>query len=99
MGDEITSWVSFSANDISDGSMYAATGFIADAYVEPDYEYVGKYTNMVRRPKEAFQKRKFKEKSDLVYIEGFTERELVELNNLYRVYDSGKIRWVKEVVK
>lgn len=33
----------------------------------------------------------------LFYDEDITERELAEINGLERVYDSGKIRWIKSI--
>lgn len=89
--------ISFSDNCISDGGLYETLGFELDAELEPDYKYFGSITNDIRKPKQAFQKRKFKENPNLLYEEGLTERELAELNGLTRIYDAGKIRWVKEL--
>lgn len=93
----LTQWISFSANDISDGTMYRVNGFTPDKQVLPNYMYVGGFTNNIRVPKEHFQKSKFKANPNLKYEEGLTERELARLNHLYRIYDAGKIRWVKDV--
>lgn len=97
-GLEITSWVSFSANDVSDGAMYERSGFEKVADIAPDYKYVGTKTRMRRKPKEGFQKRCFKKDPDLEYQEGMTELELAHLNGLYRIYDAGKQKWVKPVL-
>lgn len=96
-GQTLSRWVSISDCDVSDGRMYQECGFVRDAELAPDYRYWGNVTGNVRRPKESFQKRRFKECEDLLYEEGMTERELARLNGLHRVYDSGKIRWVKDV--
>lgn len=96
-GHELTSWISFSANDVSNGAMYRASGFELAAEVRPDYKYVGNYTRMKRAPKEGFQKKCFAQRSDLKFEEGLTELELADLNDLYRIYDAGKRRWVKSV--
>ena len=98
-GLDIFSWVSFSSNDVSDGSMYVKTGFTLDKYCSADYKYVGQVTSWIRRPKEGFQKSKFKSNSSLKFKDGLTESELAELNGLHKVYDSGKKRWVKNVTK
>ena len=93
----LTKWISFSANDISDGTMYEVNGFTIDGEIPPNYSYAGGFTNNKRVPKERFQKAKFKSTPGLKYEEGLTERELARLNHLYRIYDAGKIRWVKDV--
>ena len=50
-----------------------------------------------RRHKFNYRKKKFKTNPSLQYQEGLTERELATLNGLFRVYDAGKVRWVKHV--
>lgn len=67
--------------------------------IAPNYKYAGPKTDYVRRPKEGFQKRKFREREDLLFEEGMTERELAQFNGLFRCWDSGKLRWVKSVVE
>ena len=42
-----------------------------------------------------FRKMGFETVSEMIFEDGLTERELADLNGLYRVYDSGKIKWVK----
>lgn len=93
----LTRWVSISDCDVSDGHMYAACGFSLDRELPCDYRYWGTLTGNVRRPKESFQKRRFREREDLVFEEGLTEAELARLNGLHRCWDSGKLRWVREV--
>lgn len=96
-GIDLVSWVSFSANEVSDGNMYEKCGFMLDREIPPDYKYVGSVTDNVRKPKESFQKSKFKKSSKLQFEEGLTELELAELNGLHRCWDTGKKRWVKAV--
>lgn len=96
--DGIRSWISFSSNDVSNGRLYLACGFTLDAELPADYKYFGTYTNNVRSPKERFQKKKFKNKQGLLFEDGLTERKLAQLNELYRVYDCGKRRWIKDVM-
>lgn len=84
----------FSDNEISDGSLYNGSGFEVDYTLNPDYQYV--YRN-VRYHKYNFRKSRFETDPNLLYEEGLSESELAELNGIHRVYDSGKIRWVKRV--
>lgn len=84
----------FSDNEISDGGLYKNNGFIMDKLLPPDYKYVHKG---IRTHKFLFRKTNFKTNPQLKYEEGLTERQLAELNGLYRVYDSGKIKWVKTI--
>lgn len=97
-GEIITSWVSFSANDVSDGSLYRKSGFIKDKELAADYMYVGNFVKWKRTNKENFQKKRFRETPELEWDESWTEHDAALANNLYRAYDSGKIRWVKPVL-
>ena len=94
----ITRWVSFSSNDVSDGGMYERCGFTRDADVAPDYKYVGQSIGWYRHPKEQFQRKRFRDDEDLLWDESWTESEAARRNDLHRVWDSGKVRWVKDVV-
>ena len=86
--------VTFSDASISDGNLYNNCGFIKDSILPPDYTYLvgGK-----RVHKFNYRINRFKTDSNLKYEEGLSERELADLNKLYRVWDSGKIRWVKYI--
>lgn len=86
---------SFSDNTHSVGDLYALAGFVRDGDVAPDYMYATAHG--ARRPKSNYRKKKFKMNPALQYQEGLTERELAELNGLFRVYDAGKVRWTKQV--
>lgn len=94
---EITSWITFAACDISQGGLYEKAGFVQDKVLAPDYKYVGSKTGWKRTPKEKFQKKTFRNRDDLIYCEGWTERQAAKANKLYRIYDAGKVRWVKDV--
>lgn len=96
-GTELTQWISFSSHDVSDGGMYSAAGFTAEAQLPVDYKYVGNSTGWRRAPKEAFQRKRFRADADLVWDESWSEREAAQANGLHRVYDSGKTRWIKSV--
>lgn len=83
----------FADLDISDGGLYCKAGWEADKQLPPDYKYLWKDS---RHHKFKFRKIGFKNNPELRYEEGLTETQLAELNNLHRVYDSGKIRFKKE---
>lgn len=91
-------WVSFSANNVSDGCLYEKTGFVRVGDVSPDYDYVGDYTKWHRVAKESFRKARFKRSEDLKYEDGWTEHEAALANKLYRIYDAGKVKWLKPVM-
>lgn len=93
----LTQWVSFAANDVSDGGLYEKAGFVKDKVLKPDYKYVGNLNNWTREPKEKYQKKRFRDDENLIFEEGMTEREAALANGLFRIYDAGKVRWVKAV--
>lgn len=94
-GEPLLGWVTFSANEWSEGQLYAASGFTEDGTVRPSYWYAGGPLRGQRQPKEAFQLKRFRSDEALIYEEGWTERQAASANKLYRVYDAGKTRWVK----
>lgn len=85
-------FVTFSDNCISDGGLYASNGFIRDTEIAPDYFYFYKGE---RHHKFTFRKARFREDPTFVFQDGATERELAEMNGLFRVWDAGKVRWVR----
>lgn len=93
----VSRWVSFSSNDVSDGTMYERCGFSLDGELAPDYRYAGRLTGWQRKPKESFQKKDFRRRPDLVWEEGWTEHTAAIENGLVRCFDSGKRRWVRDV--
>ena len=93
----ITRWVSFAANDISDGGLYESSGFVVANVIGPDYKYVGDKTHWRRVAKEGYQKKRFRTDDTLVWDESWTEHEAALANKLYRIYDAGKIKYVKPV--
>lgn len=97
-GHTLHSWISFSSNDISEGHLYQSAGFTLDAEIEPDYSYVGTPTKWTRAPKESFQKKRFRDDPALKWDPEWTERQCAEENKLYRIYDAGKKRWIKNVI-
>ena len=79
---------------MSDGGLYDALGFTADKELPPDYKYV---VDGKRVHKFSYRRKRFRADPDLRYEEGLSERELAYLNGLGRVWDCGKIRYVKQL--
>ena len=84
--------VTFSDCEISDGFLYEQNGFRFDQFIRPDYKYV---VNGKREHKFGFRKIRFERDPDLLFDSSATENELAKLNGLGKVWDSGKVRWVK----
>lgn len=87
-----TKMTTFADLSISDGNLYQATGWTKDSLLKPDYKYV---FNGNRVHKFNFRKNKFQTNPKLQYVDGATEKELAELNGLRRIWDCGKIRYVR----
>jgi very-short-patch-repair endonuclease len=85
--------VTFADTAFSDGNLYTTTGWTRDTELAPDYSYV--VNGVERRHKFGYRKNRFKTDPALVYDESMTETELAVLNDLPRVYDAGKVRFVK----
>lgn len=86
------SMITFADLTVSDGNLYEKTGWIKDKDLPPDYKYL--YRGKLHH-KFNFRLKRFREDPNLVYKEGFTERDLASLNGLLRVYDAGKIRYIR----
>lgn len=84
----------FSDNTVSNGLLYDSNGFTAVKNLPPDYMYIVKGK---REHKFKYRLRKFKTDPTLIWIEGKTEKELASLNNMPRIWDAGKIKWVKKI--
>lgn len=84
--------ITFSDNTVSDGGLYQNNNFVADKELPPDYMYLIKGE---RKHKFGYRLKRFASDPNLKYEEGLTERELASLNNLLRIWDAGKTRWVK----
>lgn len=84
--------ITFADLTFGSGELYQKTGWIEDSLLAPDYSYVFKGR---RHHKFGFRLSKFKNSPTLKFSEGYTEKELAQLNGLVRVYDAGKIRFIK----
>ena len=80
--------ISFSNNDYSNGNLYFKLGFKKDKELKPDYSYL---VDDIRKHKFNFRK-KCLEKS--FETKNKTEHEICLENRIYRIYDSGKIKFV-----
>ncbi len=87
-------FVTFSDNTVSNGRLYEKNGFIADKEIRPDYMYVVKGE---RKHKFGYRIKRFKNDPNLKYAEGLTESQLAQLNNIPRIWDAGKTRWIKQI--
>lgn len=84
--------ITFADRCFSDGGLYLKTGWVVDGFVPPDYSYV---VSNQRQHKFGFRKSNFESDPNLLFDESMTERELAELNDLVRVWDAGKVRFVR----
>lgn len=87
--------VTFADLGFSDGALYEKNGFVLDKVMAPDYSYI--LRNQVQRfHKFGFRRERFEKDPLLMFDEALTERQLAEVNGLERIYDCGKLRYVKE---
>ena len=89
-----TEIVTFADHQVSDGGLYEKLGFRLDKELEPDYRYL---VDGHREHKFRYRLKRFRDDPDLFYQEGFSERELADLNGLERVWDCGKSRYVYDI--
>ena len=87
--------VSYSSNDISNGGLYELLNFKNDNKINSAYWYIQQGT-FQRFHRYNFRKSKLKEMG--FDIENNTEREIMENLPYFRIYDSGTIRWVYELL-
>jgi hypothetical protein len=91
---ELKQLYTFSDTRLFTGNLYALHGFKVVAKLKPDYFYIkgGRYYHKANMKKSAFRTR-----PGLTFEEGKTEYELAKMNGLHRVFDCGKVKWVKEL--
>lgn len=83
---------SFSDNRWGWGEVYAHNGFVVDAYLKPDY-FVTNY--QVREHKFNWRKSRIQSRFD-VDVADSTELELIRSVGWDRIWDCGKIKWVRK---
>ena len=84
--------VTFADLSFGSGNLYEKTGWTQDRVLSPDYRYVNKQR---REHKFGYRLKRFMDDPNLIFEPGKTERELARINGLLRIYDAGKIRFVK----
>ena len=84
--------VTFADLTFGSGNLYRTSGWEEDSVIPPDYSYL---VGDSRKHKFGFRKSSFRNNPSLKFEEGMTEGELAQLNGLIRVYDAGKIRFIK----
>ena len=88
------SLVSFSMNDISNGSLYKTLGFECDNNITSSYWYIEPGTlkryHRTSFSKQAIVKKGWRDKVDNTW----TEREVMDEIGYYRIYDAGQLKWV-----
>ena len=84
--------ITFADLTFGSGNLYRKTGWIEDKLLPPDYSYL---VRGERKHKFGYRLKRFRDDPELVFEEGKTERELAQMNKLLRVYDAGKIRFIK----
>lgn len=89
-------FVAFSDHCVSSGNLFFISGFTATKIFTPDYQYVVKGK---RKHKDDYGVNRFREDPNLTWEEGLTEKELSVLNGIPRIWDAGKTKWVKQLVK
>ena len=88
---EVERVVTFADQGVSDGGLYETCGFSRDRVLPPDYTYV---VGRRRVHKFNYRLKRFRDDPLLEYREGMSERELADINNIPRIWDAGKIRYV-----
>ena len=74
-----------------DGNSYLKAGFVVDKKLKPDYKYV---INNKREHKFNWRKAQIKKKLPEIYDESLTEKEMMELAGIPRIWDCGKLRLI-----
>lgn len=87
---DIKKIITWSDNRWSRGDVYNKIGFIKDKELGPDYTYV-----RISRPTERIPKQRMM-KSNIGCPEGLTEAEYCKQLGYARIWDCGKVRYIKE---
>jgi hypothetical protein len=85
--------VSFCDLRWGDGTVYEKLGFILLYRTDPNYYYVGKFTDWKRKHRFGFTKQNLIEmfqETDTT----LTEKEIAEKNGLFRMYDCGHLKFI-----
>lgn len=86
--------VSFSMNDISDGGLYETLGFVTDDKITQSYWYIDPNT-MKRYHRTSFTKQSIVKKGWREQVDDtWTEKQVMEEQGYFCIYDSGQLKWV-----
>jgi len=83
---------SFADLRITDGNVYEKIGFYFDYEIRPRYSYVGNTTNWKRKHRFNYTKGKLVRKLGEEF-KNMSEKEITEINGIYRLYDCGYIKY------
>lgn len=86
----------FADLDVSDGGLYESTGWVKVKELPEDYRYLVKGR---REHKFNYRLNRFKNDPELIWEAGKSEKELAIMNGLYRVWDSGKVKYELDLNK
>lgn len=89
-----TKIVTFADHEVSDGGLYEKLGFTLDKELKPDYRYV---IDNQRVHKFNYRLKRFRDDPELVFQPGLTEKELADINDIRRIWDCGKSRYIFDV--
>lgn len=89
-------YTTFADHCISNGNLYEKTGWEVEQVLDPDYRYVRSGVK-IREHKFNYRLKRFRTDPTLEYVDGYSESQLAELNNIYRIWDAGKTRYIKHV--
>lgn len=87
--------IAYSDNCYDSGALYEANGFTQNGEVSPDYTW---FYRDKRNHKRMFTLNFFRDSETFVSEESQPLSEIAKMNSIYRVWDAGQTRWVKEGV-
>ena len=88
--------VSFSDSRLFSGEVYRKLGYSVSGQLGPDYSYYDPKVSPFRQHKSKYQKSKLAKR--FANVGDLSEKAITEANNIYRLYDAGKVRWSFYVV-
>ena len=87
--------ISYSDNDLFDGNLYNILGFKHIVDVPPDYKVVfSNKSDNIRKHKSNAKRKNLKKLLGDKFNPNLSERLNCQANNILRVFDSGKKKWI-----
>jgi hypothetical protein len=93
---QVTKWITYADLSVSTGDMYIKSGFTLEKTLKPDYAYL-RTSSRKREHKFNYRKDRFKRDPYLLYSTDSTESQLAEMNKMLKVWDAGKLKFIKTV--